>query len=197
MRLFFYPLVLTIFLLCVFAQVATPILKHETIHTLPVHKTLYLERGLDDQEVSSVVEAAIEWYDATDGQINFDIKSLPQKEIDPVDSIVILNLSPDYPEVMLLDTMNHQTTLGYFNDDMSLNYIALLGDRLDENIRTEVVLHELGHAIGLQHLEGAEGLGSLMYPTTDLGSQHITYMDLEALCHLYHCSDASKFHVLP
>lgn len=198
MRLFLYPLLLTLALLVVFAQVATPFIQHkQAIHTLPVHKTLYIERGMDEEEMYHILAATLEWNRVTDGAVVFDIKRLPRRDMDPSDALIILNVTPDYPEVILMDAFNGMNTLGYFNDRGMLSYIALVDSRVSDNDMTAVFLHELGHSLGLEHPNSKEhpeiGIGSLMYSNIDMGGSHVTSEDLEQFCRLYHC-DPSKFH---
>lgn len=202
MRLFFYPVILTIALLVVFAEIATPFIQRHPrmTHTLPVHKILYLERGMPDEEALHILAAAMEWHEVTNGEVTFDIKRLPQKDIMPSDAIIIFNVTPDFPEVLLLDGVNDYSTLGFFNDDAGVDYISLVDERISEDYYTPVIMHELGHALGLEHPNSKKhpeiGIGSLMYSTINEGSNHITDLDLEQFCKLYHC-DASKYHGIP
>jgi hypothetical protein len=193
MRLFLWSLIFTVILLVGFAQVVTPFIKHKSVeHKLPIHKTLYVERYIEDDELFYIFRATMEWNKVTNGQVTFDIKRLPQREIMVTDAIVVVNVSPDYPEVIMLDASKNQKTLGYCNMS-GLPFIALIPERLDDKIYTQVMLHELGHSLGLEHVEGDAGIGMLMYPTVEHGSLHITDGDLFQLCMLYHC-DPRKFH---
>lgn len=198
MRLFIYPLILLILIMVGFAELAAPIAARRQIpHTLPVHKTLYLERGVSDEEMLHILQAAMEWHEVTDGQVTFDIKKLPSRDILPSEAIIIYNVSPDYPDIILLDAVKHHSTLGYFNNDRGLEYIALVDERITDSDFNAVVMHELGHSLGLDHPDSEDhperGIGSLMYSTIDAGSNHITSLDLKQFCQLYHC-DSSKFH---
>jgi len=209
MRLFLYPLILTIALLFPFAEIATPILQHKKetpTHVLPVHKTLYLGRDIYDTEAEHILEAAIEWNEATNGQVVFDIKKLPSRDIKPSDGLVIFNVTPDFPDIILLDNINHLSTLGYYEGNATLKYIALVDERIPVQDVSAVALHELGHALGLQHPNSQDpdapiedrlrGVGSLMYSNIDSGSNHITTLDLQQFCRLYHC-DWKKLHGVP
>ena len=198
--LFIWTLSLTISLLFLFAEVATPIVQRNQIeHKLPVHKTLYLERGIYDEEMYHILDAAMEWNRATNGQVVFDIKRLPQADLKAADAIIIFNVTPDFPDIIILDSIKHYSTLGYYNS-RGLDYIALVDQRISEYNYDAVVMHELGHALGLEHPDSDEhpdiGIGSLMYSVVDAGSNHITNEDLKQFCKLYHC-DSSKFHGFP
>lgn len=196
MRIFFWSVIFSTIILFGFVRFAAPILEAKNIqpsYKLPVHKTLYLERSIYDEEFLSIVQASIEWNEVTNGQVTFDIKRLPDSDIDIHNAIIMINVSTDYPEVILLDARRGLITLGFFNHEASLAYIALVSERINEGRFTQIVLHELGHSLGLEHVDDVDGLGTLMYPTIDLGSMHITQTDLKQFCKLYHC-DSSKFH---
>lgn len=197
MRQFVWSLVFAIGLLFLFAQVAMPILQRpQTVYRLPVHKTLYIARNIPDDEMVYILEAALEWNTVTNGEITFDLRRMPTKNMEPGNAIVILNVTPDYPDIIISDNLNKSMTLGLHNTRMGLDYIVLVPARLEKEHTAEVILHELGHALGLKHIEGIDGIGTLMYPSIDEGCNHITDTDLAYLCELYHC-DSSKFHELP
>jgi|HubBroStandDraft_5_1064220.scaffolds.fasta_scaffold16387_3 hypothetical protein len=197
MRLFLWPLAFTIIFLIGFARIVMPIIRPPEIsYTLPVHKTLYLGRGIDEEEMSHIMEAALEWNETTNGQVVLDIKMMPQPDVMPSDAVIILNVTPDYPEVIMLDNTNHYSTLAFFQGKRGIPYIGVVKSRLSNDETTEVVMHEIGHALGLEHLTGDDGFFTLMSPSVELGSAHITDIDLLYFCKLYHCN-SSKFHGHP
>jgi hypothetical protein len=188
MKLLIWSLVLTMILFFGFATIISPT---SITRSLPVHKILYIDRNIDDEELYHIVRASFEWFDATSGQVIFDIRRLPSQEINSHNAIFIFNVSPDYPQVIFLDAVNSQTTLGFFNND-NLASIGLVDQRIEEGLLTRVIEHELFHSLGMKHQEGIEGIGTLMFPNIELGASHITRTDLMHFCELYHC-DYTKF----
>ena len=157
-----------------------------------VHKTLFLDRNFSEKEVLFITQGAMAWSEATNHIVDFDIVTLPNTDI-PVtkNDIVFIKVNPDYPNIIVLDSINKKTTLGLYDDEAIIHTIELVSDRIDDEEYPSVVMHELGHALGLKHNEGLDGIGTLMYPTIGLGANYITEDDLKNFCKLYHC-DASK-----
>src|SRR5579885_1318188 len=188
MRQLFWSCILTTIMLVGLFNFATPIVYHVKEYPHSVHKTIYVDRFMADDEMDKVIQASIEWHQATGGIVTFDVKRLPQQSIDATSSILMIEVTPDYPEIVLLDNLNQNTTLGYFNDRLGIPYIALVDSRLTDDDFKAVVLHELGHSLGLEHNMGVDGIGTLMYPTIDLGADHITNVDIDHFCTLYLCN---------
>lgn len=160
-----------------------------------VHKIIYLDRNFDDIEQEHIIMAALQWSEATNHIVEYDVVQLPSREkIDVTRALFFVKVSADYPDVVIMDNIKKTTTLGYFQDRGPLPYISLIQDRLNEDNYEAVVLHELGHSLGLEHLEGPEGWNTLMYPYVDLGSDHITEKDLVQFCKLYKCDPKTLQH---
>jgi hypothetical protein len=177
-------------LLFVFYFVVTDIYKDKDTKDrgTHVHTTIYVDRNFNDVEQEYIIEAAMEWTQATNHVAEFDVVQLPTREkIDVEHALIMIKVSADYPDIMIMDNIKKTTTLGYYDGKNALPYIALVSDRLDGFNYKEVVLHELGHSLGLEHVDGEEGMLTLMYPYVDLGSDVITDKDLEQFCKLYHC----------
>lgn len=184
---------ITIMLLIGFVAVAGPYLHTPKQYPETVHKTLYLDRYMGEWETEEVIAAALEWHEASGGLVTFDVKMLPDSNINPTDAIIIIDVTPDYPEIILIDHINGNSTLGYFNSDSGMGFIALVNARISADDYRGVVLHELGHALGLEHNKDMDGIGTLMYPTIDYGATYITPTDVANFCKLYHC-DPKKLH---
>lgn len=157
-----------------------------------VHTSIYIDRNFSSEEQEYITAAALDWSINTNHIIDYDIIPLPSSEkISLVNSLIFIKMSPDNPNIILLDHAKKNTTLAFYNESGPLPFIAVVSDRLDEDNYKEVMLHELGHSLGLEHVKGDDGLDTLMYPYVELGATHITPTDLKQFCKLYRC-DANK-----
>jgi predicted Zn-dependent protease len=176
-------------LICVYNQSKpTYPTKDETSH---IHRTIYIDRRFNIEEAQTIQEAAIRWTEATNHIAEIDTVLMPAeiKEADHSLSIIILDASPDLPPVISMDAAQHTLTVGIYSSQ-SMNYptILIVNDRItNSNTFQKVVMHEIGHSLGLPHLEGKDGLYTLMYPTTSWMADGITSKDLIAFCDIYQC----------
>ena len=190
----YLTLLITFTSLFVFYFIVTDIYKEKT-YPDHIHKSIYIDRSFNYEEQEVIMRSAWQWSEATNHIIEFDVILLPAHEkIHTDNSLVIIKASVDYPDVIILDGVKHTKTLGYYDNKSFWPYIALVEDRLDDDTFGPVVLHELGHSLGLEHVDGPEGWNTLMYPYVDLGSDHITEKDLEQFCELYHCDPKKLQH---
>jgi hypothetical protein len=185
-RYWLYCTCLSLLWLYVFVDFASTLVHRHQDH-LPIHKTLYIGRNVFDDQINAISSAAIKWNQATKGQISFDIKMMPAR-INISNGIIINNVSPDFLDAILLDQTNENSTLAFMNDHGRIPVIGLVDERINESLIVPVVMHELGHAIGLEHA----GSGTIMYPSISQESNDITKTDLEQLCDIYHC-DIKQF----
>lgn len=167
------------------------------VHTKPypkhVHKTLFLDEHFTDEEVKVITSAADEWTQKTHHIVEFSVEKLPSKKsLEVTRDVIVIPVTPSYPDIILSDNSSKRSlTLGYFNDREMISFVELVTERLTTKNYKTVVLHELGHSLGLEHNDTIDGIDTLMFPTLDLGADHITYEDLKSFCSLYHC-DAEK-----
>jgi hypothetical protein len=80
--------------------------------------------------------------------------------------------------------MSSGTVLAFYNNKNNIPFIIIAADRLENWNYKTVVMHELGHHQSLRH---TNIMDSIMYPSVDMGSNHITNYDLENFCRLYSC----------
>lgn len=150
-----------------------------------IHKTLYLDKEFSQEEVKTITDAANEWTETTNHIAEFDVVQLPTNKIDTVNGILVVKITHWEPEILFSDTISLQNTriLGYYNPVKPMPTINLVYDRLGRNAY-DVMLHELGHAVGLSH--NPETF-TLMYPNINEGVNYITYSDFVGFCKIYHC----------
>ncbi len=193
-KLFWVSHFLICFLVTLFFTQAIDIFHGPKVYSENVHKTLYLDRAFSQDEVELIVEATYEWKTATEGRVVYDVVTLPvHQKIDVTQAIIVIKVNPDFPKVMLLDFMNKNTTLGYWEDNEGpLPYIAMVDRYYTDTNFKAVMLHEMGHSLGLRHNEGETGIGTLMYPTIDEGSDAITPFDVSKYCELRHCTKSQN-----
>jgi len=75
--------------------------------------------------------------------------------------------------------------LGLHTKRFQHEIIVIVPDRMDDELEyRSTVMHELGHALGLDH---RNSIFTLMYPSSDFGAYTITYEDLSQFCEIYYC----------
>lgn len=133
------------------------------------------------------MEAALEWSETTNHIVEYDIVQLPiAGPPKTADCLYFTKITPDTPTAVLYDKTNGSSTLAYY-DNTSLPMVAMITERISDAEYKAVVMHEIGHSLGLEHNEGLEGVGSLMFPSIIYGGSHLTQLDGEKFCNLYHC----------
>jgi predicted Zn-dependent protease with MMP-like domain len=149
------------------------------------HKTLYLDRRFTDAERQVIKAAAEEWTDTTNHLVEFEVEVLPADRLDLVNGILVRKVSGYEPEIYLIDVVGPKgnEVLGLYTNFGIMPSIKLVSERLQDDDYA-VVLHEMGHAVGLEH--NSEPY-TLMYPFIGFGADFITDHDLQQVCRVYHC----------
>jgi predicted Zn-dependent protease len=156
-----------------------------------LHRTIYIDRHFSLEQKQAIQEAAQRWTVATKHLAELETVVMPDTIInaDPRLSIFVVEVSPDFPAIVLTDKINKNSTVGLFlQTEMVYPTLLIVEERIDSSEMFEhVVLHEIGHALGLHHLTGEDNYLTLMYPMIPLSSNRITNKDLVAFCQIYHC----------
>jgi hypothetical protein len=156
-----------------------------------IEKVIYIDRKFNPQQKNLIHIAATEWQNKTKGIVKFTIATLPVSTLNVDNSVVINCVSPDDPEIIFVDAIAGGTSqhLGLTNMSAIIPNVKIVDSRItSSHTFKSVILHELGHVIGLKHNEGTHGLNSVMFSSADFGSDSITSVDLENFCTVYQCN---------
>lgn len=171
-----------------------------------VYKTLYIDKEFDQEEVGYIMAAATEWSKATENRVNYNIVVMSSNTKINIDNALIINkVTSTYADVIILDyffnlNMPKESVikikaLGYYYESKILPSIILVADRLDDFNYKAVVMHELGHSLGLEHDNSEEAMyNSIMYPSAEGQSTDITVIDFIAYCKIHNCKKYINLH---
>lgn len=180
------------FLLFTLAQfsrelVFRPLVVH-TIGPFKVERHLYVDESFTNDEDQMIVSAAKEWERKTGGLVTFKIHLIINSGefITLKDSKAIAITKGHVADLFVYEVEETQGHfLGLHTKRFSTELIILNVDRIDDALALRATtLHEMGHALGLDH---AWRKYTLMYPSDDYGAYVITEHDLEQFCLLYFC----------
>ncbi len=136
------------------------------------HYHLSISVGYTEAQANTIINAAIEWQNATGGYITFDGAGHPGDN-ETIDFVTEKERQPDPP--LEGETWNEGTSS-----------TVSIYSTLDSATFKQTATHELGHAIGLQHAES----GTIMCAGAWCAAKHVTCGDVKQLCSVWGC-DAS------
>ena len=155
-----------------------------------VYTVISVDPDFSSYERSIIEEAANDWsyytndiatFKFVDGDpLNVAIKTEPGQIGQP---LIIRPLNSSDLRTLTFDIAINGTTMGMYDPSTFIPTIWIIIDRIqDEEEMLGVVLHELGHAEGLEH---SSIQNSLMFPY--VSTSCITKYDLRQFCSIYGC----------
>lgn len=153
------------------------------------HRTVYVDGNFRDDEFKVIKEASDEWSAKTAGLAVIEVKRLPSPEKPKftmtTDDILLEKADSASSEILFLDYSTDATLFGLYRVEGNHSIVILVTDRFSStNEYRTVVLHEIGHALGLEHNSVR---GTVMYRDHAHVGDHLVREDLKQFCAIYRC----------
>lgn len=160
----------------------------------PIHKNkiIYLDvQSISTKDAILIFESTKHWEQKTKGLVKFSFKINPTNKdllfANENEAVVIAAVSEEDWRVKDINLKKKRGVLAFFTTRYSLPAIIIIPERIenDENYYRSVIIHELGHAIGLDHNNIKN---SIMYPYAgEDGPYFLTQDDMNQFCLKYFC----------
>lgn len=177
---------------CILGEPHSHIEKHADFR-----RNIFIPDDFSSDQMEDIKTALNEWTEKTNYSVQFNIfehydkrimKLLPYRE----GNIVILTIPPETPIVVNMEKEMEtgNIILGLWVANDSIPTIYIVSSRIyDRMTYTAVILHEVGHAMGLDHNPNE---ASVMYKSQDKSSKHLMPTDIAAFCHIHYCNNESN-----
>ncbi len=167
--------------------------------TSPPVITLHMDTEFTAEERADANNAALLWNKQTGGvakiTLLYDLDFNSPSELERLqDSNLVIRAESDMRVVVAMDNgcvgcvLGWMTSGGLHNVGHGPINGAFVVDRIPRESRTQVMLHEFGHALGLPHVPARQ---AIMYPSLQAGqSTCLKKPDLVAFCEVNECGSA-------
>ena len=155
-----------------------------------VEKRLYVDDTFEASDVRCIESSADEWNKRTRGLASITVVPLTSekntvRKDTSVDDIIMTRVTSDSAIVFFIERLSGSRLYGYYQPQGDHSEITMVHDRYrSETVCRVVLMHELGHALGIHHNTDPT---SLMYGGDDTMPTGITRRDLADFCKIYGC----------
>jgi predicted Zn-dependent protease len=159
-----------------------------------LHKTVYIDKDFTKQQKEDINKALLSWEESTAGLVKFkiisDIKLNDYSNLNNFDNTLFITpVSKENSDIINIDDKSNN---GLFTVGLCISksytqgmIVDIVVERTDKTDFKAIVLHEVGHALGLKHIISEH---SVMNPNVSASGKKIGQIDLYVLCELYHCN---------
>jgi hypothetical protein len=149
-------------------------------------KILYIEESFSESEIASIKFAAASWISSTNHVVKLQVIQFPFKERSFNKAIIISRIkSKDIEKEFNFSKLFAENMVGFYWDRDLVPRIYIVYDLISNPQEySAVVMHELGHSMGLNH---DNENNTLMNAEVTNASLIITNKDIQQFCSLYKC----------
>lgn len=159
-----------------------------------VTQDIYLDQDFSNDEQEWIKYSFNEWFVASRGIIKLNFAGLIKtSDKDPYQHFnknVIIRIKSDDPFVINMrnNQLHGSTPIGFHivSDDQEHFVVGIIYDLIPNSVRYKLnVIHELGHAIGLKHIDDGP---AILNTVQDKNLRCLTKTDLINFCNKYSCN---------
>lgn len=183
-------LIVSLFLLSCVPASKCPV--HSEVNTF----NIFISNSFTVLQKKLITDAINEWSRATNPVFVFNIKYTNVSN--EVLQVYPFNQENSYNTIFIMlapaSWAPSNESAGYFTARYGTNYIGMIDrdiELVNEKLYTNVVIHEIGHVLGLEHLDIDHK--TIMTSFGNKSSGCITKIDLKYLCKVW-CCDYTKLH---